>query len=130
MQNTAVCIIFRLSKFCHITPMVFSLHWLPVKNGVDFKICLCTFKSLHGLAPSYISNLLTARVNSYNFRSSNQQLLNLPRNLQEDATRPSIFTVAAPKLWNSLPVRLGNLDCLNKFKCHLKAHLLKQALSS
>ena len=100
MQNTTKYIIFRLSKFCHITPTVLSLRRLPVKNGVDFKICLCTFKSLHGLAPSYISNLLTVRVNSYNLRSSNQLLLNMSREISKKTLGDQAFIAVAPKLWN------------------------------
>ena len=30
-----------------------SLHWLPVKARVDFKVLLLTYKALHGLAPTY-----------------------------------------------------------------------------
>ena len=48
VQNTAARIIFRLPKFCRITPSLFSLHWLPVRYRIDFKICLLTFKAIHG----------------------------------------------------------------------------------
>ena len=44
-------------KFCHITPVLLQLHWLPVLFRLDFKILLLTFKAIHGLAPSYISDL-------------------------------------------------------------------------
>ena len=44
VQNTAARIIFRLPKFCHITPTLFSLHWLPVRYRIDFKICLFNFQ--------------------------------------------------------------------------------------
>ena len=33
------------------------LHWLPVPQRVQFKLCLLTYKALHGLALSYIANL-------------------------------------------------------------------------
>ena len=59
VQNTAARIIFRLPKFCHITPTLFSLHWLPVRYRIDFKICLLTFKAIHGFAPSYLCELIT-----------------------------------------------------------------------
>ena len=34
VQNTAARIIFRLPKFCRITPSLFSLHWLPVRYRI------------------------------------------------------------------------------------------------
>ena len=33
------------------------LHWLPVPQRVQFKLCLLTNKAQHGLAPSSIGNL-------------------------------------------------------------------------
>jgi len=36
----------------HITLMLKSLHWLPVKFRIDFKVLLFVYKALIGLAPS------------------------------------------------------------------------------
>lgn len=36
-----------------------ALYWLPICYRIQFKILLITFKSLHGMAPLYISQLLT-----------------------------------------------------------------------
>lgn len=46
----------------HITPDLMSLHSLHVKNCIDFEILLLTFKALDGLAPHYLSDLLTPYV--------------------------------------------------------------------
>ncbi len=35
----------------YITPILRSLHWLPVSFCADFKILMLTYKALHGLAP-------------------------------------------------------------------------------
>ena len=39
----------------HITPVMRSLHWLPVSSRIIFKILLLVYKSLHGLAPAYLT---------------------------------------------------------------------------
>jgi len=44
-------------KYDHITPVLASLHCLPVCFRIDFKIVLITFKALHSLSPCYISDL-------------------------------------------------------------------------
>ncbi len=46
---------FLSHKRDHITPVLQSLHWLPVRYRVDLKILLIVYKSLNGMAPSYIS---------------------------------------------------------------------------
>ncbi|KAI3356306.1 hypothetical protein L3Q82_017205, partial [Scortum barcoo] len=49
-------VLTKTRKRDHITPVLASLHWLPVKFRVDFKILLLlTYKALHGLAPSYLN---------------------------------------------------------------------------
>ena len=70
VQNAVARIALNLSKFCHVTPAVRQLHWLPVIKRIDIKILLLTFKAIHGLCPLYISELITVRPKStYGLRS-------------------------------------------------------------
>ena len=127
VQNTAARIIFRLPKFCHITPSLFSLHWLPVRYRIDFKICLLTFKAIHGSAPSYLRELVVVKENRYRLRSSNQLLLCMPKGITKKTLGDRAFAVAAPRLWNSLPEELRSKSDINDFKRHLKAHFFTKA---
>ena len=61
VQNAAARLIFQESRYYHITPLLKSLHWLPVRYCIVFKILLITFKAVHGLAPAYISELISIR---------------------------------------------------------------------
>ena len=44
VQNAAARLIFKDSSFCHITPLLRQLHWLPVHYRIIFKILLIAFK--------------------------------------------------------------------------------------
>ena len=46
-QNACARLIFREQKFCHVTPLISELHWLPIKCRIEFKILLITFKILN-----------------------------------------------------------------------------------
>jgi len=35
------------------------LHWLPVRYRVEYKVLMFVFKAINGLAPAYLSELLT-----------------------------------------------------------------------
>ena len=59
VQNSAARLVFEESKFCHITPLLRALHWLPVAYRIVFKILLLTFKAIHKLTPTYISELVS-----------------------------------------------------------------------
>ena len=54
--------------FYHITPVLASLHWLPVKARADFKVLLLTYKALHGLAPTYLSVLVLLYIPTVHIR--------------------------------------------------------------
>ena len=58
VQNTAARLVTKSRKHEHITPILNSLHWLPVVNRIKFKILLLVFKIKHGFAPTYLSDLL------------------------------------------------------------------------
>ncbi len=51
IQNAAARVLTRTRKYKHISPVLSTLHWLPIKHCIDFKILLITYKTLNGLAP-------------------------------------------------------------------------------
>ena len=51
VQNAAASVLTRIRKRDHISPVLASLHWLPVKSRIEFKILLLTFKALKNMAP-------------------------------------------------------------------------------
>ena len=61
VQNAVAHLIFQERRFCHIMSLLKSLHWLPVKYRIVFKIILTTFKAIHGLALAYVSELISFR---------------------------------------------------------------------
>ena len=61
VQNAAARLIFQESKYCHVRPLLYNLHWLPVKFRIDFKILLLTYKAINGLAPFYLQELISLK---------------------------------------------------------------------
>ena len=126
IQNTAARIVTLTKKSEHITPILFKLHWLPVKFRIIFKVLLLVYKGLNGLAPGYISEMLPYRTCSRSLRSDSQKLLNVPKtSLKTYGDRA--FSVGAPRLWNDIPYEIRNSNSLTKFKKMLKTYLFKAA---
>ena len=40
IQNTMARVVTNTSTFEHITPILKKLHWLPIKQRIDYKLCL------------------------------------------------------------------------------------------
>ena len=69
IQHRAARLITHTKKHDHITPVMRSLHWLPVRSRIIFKILLLVYKSIHGLAPAYLSELIKPYAPESNLRS-------------------------------------------------------------
>ena len=132
VQNSAARLVFQESKFCHITPFLRALPWLPVANRIVFKILLLTFKAIHKLAPNYISELVSLKDTGgrYYLRSNDGKLLNIPSCKSLSTLGDRSFYMAAPKLWNDLPLFIRNISSVNAFKKALKTHLFQKAFPS
>ena len=54
VQNAAARLIFKASKYCHVTTLGNDLHCLPVQYHIEFKIhIIMSYKLVRGLAPNY-----------------------------------------------------------------------------
>ena len=128
VQNAAAKLVYRQPRFAHVTPLLHDLHWLPVKFRIDFKVLSLTYKSIHGQAPQYLSDLIKIKEQSrYNLRSSSELRLALPATKFLSTLGSRSFTAAAPHLWNSLPIDIRNSPSHESFKAKLKTFLFRKA---
>ncbi|KAK3545252.1 hypothetical protein QTP70_002417 [Hemibagrus guttatus] len=73
---------FNLPKFSHTTPLLRSLHWLPVAARIRFKTLMLAYKAKNGPAPSYLKALVTSRTAPRLLRSTSTARL-VPPSLRE-----------------------------------------------
>ncbi len=119
VQNAAARVLTRSRKYDHITPILQSLHWLPIKFRISYKILLLTYKALNDLAPANLTNILSRYNPTRSLRSQNSGLLVVPR-IAKSTKGGRTFSYLAPKLWNSLPDNVRGSDTLSLFKSRLK----------
>jgi hypothetical protein len=122
IQNTAVRLVMRVKKYDHISPILYELHWLPVQQRINYKVIITVFKSIHGMAPIYLSDLIQMQVPQRQLRSSDEVRLCVPRT-KTASYGDRAFSVCGPKLWNSLPQHLRGCSDFLQFKSLLKTYL-------
>ncbi len=126
VQNAAARFLTGTKKRDHITPVLASLHWLPIKLRVDFKVLLFAYKALHNSAPDYICDLIKPYTAPRSLRSSDQLLLSVPRSRCK-TKGDRAFSVVGPKLQNSLPLNIRAPPSLDAFKSSLKTYFYSLA---
>ena len=123
VQNSAARLIFRRCKQNHISPLLMSLHWLPINARIEYKLSVICHSFFLGLSPIYLSDLLLVCTPKRNLRSSSDnRILCIPK-LRTKSFGHRSFSFAAPTIWNSLPSELRHTDSIQKFKLALKTHL-------
>jgi hypothetical protein len=112
--NSAARIVTLLPRYHHITPVLRSLHWLPVEQRIIFKILLFTFHCIKQTAPSYLMEILSPYVPTKGQRSQNKMLLKevTPKNNYGSSS----FSVCGPILWKSIPDNVRKSTSLEVYK--------------
>ena len=115
----------------HVTQTLRELHWLPIKQRVEYKLCLLVHKALVGHAPAYLSDILTP-VSDVPSRSALRDASRgdcvVPRTRLKLGQRA--FSVAAPRAWNRLPTDLKLTRSTPTFKRLLKTFLFQAAYNN
>ena len=130
VQNAAARLFGGLRKFDHITPVLRNdLHWLPIKFRIDYKIALLVFKSLHNIAPSYLTEMFEQAEHSKflcrNRSASNGDLIQPRWNTVSYGLRD--FRYSSVNVWNKLPVTLRKCSSSTTFIKDLKTYLFNRA---
>lgn len=129
VQNAAARLLTNVHKHTHITPVLCSLHWLPVRYRVEYKVLMFVFKAINGLSPAYLSELLTIYQPARTLRSSQSTSLIIPKCRYKKFGGRS-FAIQGPTLWNALPATLRNITVFSVFKSQLKTFLFRKAFNT
>ena len=127
VMNTAGRVVTGFPRDSSASNMLKHLHWLPIKQRVEFKVAVMVFRATQGSAPQYICDLISACTSSRNLRSQANQLLHAPRTRTRYGDRA--FSRLGPRVWNNLPVRVRQSPNEKQFRKALKCFLFQQAFS-
>ena len=125
VQNIAARVVSLCSRQDDIEDILKSLHWLPVKQRILFKVLLLVYKCKNDLVPEYLRCLCKPYKQDYNSRSNKLDLLDRP-STKKKSYGDRAFSVAGPEEWNRLPLDLKLSPSLETFKSKLKTHLYQQ----
>jgi hypothetical protein len=135
IQNNMARAITCKRKFEHISPTLYSLHWLKIQQRIEYKIISITYTALQFGQPTYLRQLLNIQ-SVRSTRSGSLVTLARPSPPRLQISDRS-FHIKAPQLWNSLPAHLrqpasqpgSGLLALSRhqFLAQLKTHLFQQS---
>ena len=95
-RRGAARLVFSARRSERITPLLRELHWLRVPERVTFRLCVLTYRCLHGTVPAYLAGSLhrTSDVDTRRrLRSADSAMLVVP------STRRSTLGDRANSQW-------------------------------
>ena len=131
VQNAAARVVSGTHRCDHVSPVLWQLQWLPVRQQVDFKLAMLVYKALNNLAPQYLSDdcQLVAATSRRQLRSSGHFKCTLTSTSTRLGDRA--FAAAGPRLWNHLPAQVRRPDLsLDTFRQKLKTYLFVRGTSA
>ena len=126
VMHAAARLVLDLKPRDHVTSALRTLHWLPIQQRIQYKLCLLVHLALNGRAPSYLTDLLDTTA-SMPGRSGHRSATH--NDLVQRSTRLKLgeraiaFSVAGPLNWNRLSNELKIITDTAVFKRQLKTHL-------
>ena len=128
VMHAAARLVCDLKPRDHVTSSLRALHWLPVKQRIEFKLCLLVHLAVNGRAPSYLQDLITPSA-SVPGRASLRSASNHDLVVQSSHLKlgDRTFSVAGPRAWNRLPIELKTVTDTALFKRKLKTYLFTAA---
>ena len=79
VQNQLAPLVTNSPPFTRSIPLLRSLHWLPVRFRILFKMNLLTYITLREKQPVYLHSMLAASIPCRSLRSNNDNSLSVPR---------------------------------------------------
>ena len=113
----------RKKKADNITPLLRSLHWLPIKKRISYKLASLCYKCLNDSAPDYLCSCLELYTPSRTLRSSSDALVLRVPHAKLVSAGQRAFSYIGPSTWNPLPLQLRQSPTFNTFKNRLNTHL-------
>ena len=118
-------------KYDHITPVMREeLHCLPIRQRIEYKLCLTVFNALNRISPGYIAAMcvpVSPLALRSRLRSADMGKLSFIRTNTIFGKRA--FARAGSTAWNNIPtaVKLSSTVC--SFKSALKTYLFRVGYS-
>ena len=116
LQNAAIRVIFNVRSRHPVSSFFSELHWLNIEQRIIFKCILLIYKSIHGLAPAVLEDMVIVRNNN------NLTLQNVYYKHSKYGKRA--FSYYASRYWNTLPIDIRCINTVSSFKTALKSYLI------
>lgn len=117
LQKRAARMVYDLPTRTPTEPLLAKLNWMSLMDRVKFRKVIMVYKSLNGLAPTYMRDMfkLVSDVSQRDTRNVDKTKLYLPTGANLKVYTDS-FQYSAANIWNNIPAEVRQCESLAIFK--------------
>jgi len=126
---SAARLVFSLSRYGSVSPLLRQLHWLRAPGRIQYKLAVLTFRCLYGTAPPHLADefLLSSDFEArVRLRSASSSSL-IVRRARLSTFCDRAFPVAAARVWYDLARHVTYAPSLRVFCSRLKTQLFSRS---
>ena len=125
VQNCSTRLIFKTSKYTHVSPLLAKLYQLPIAQRIDHKISSLCYDVVSDTAPLYLSDLRCPYMPSHSLHSSaDTRIFRIPTRKKKFQGQRA-FSHLGLVTWNKLPYSVRHAQTQPQFKTQLKTTLFR-----
>ena len=102
VQNFAARLVLKAHKRDHVSPLLRTLHWLPIQARIEYTLSTVCHSFFSDTAPVYLSDLRVYSPSRQLRSSSDWRTLRIPH-IKTKTFGHRSFSHTAPSVWNYLP---------------------------
>ena len=127
VQNSTARLVLNAHKRDHVSPLLRTLHWLPIQARIEYKLSALCHSFFSDTAPLYLSDLHVYS-SSIQLRSTSDSRTLRIQHMKTKTAGHRSFLCAASSDWNSLYREITDIRSTTAFITALKIHLFKSSL--
>ena len=120
VHNSAARLVLKAHKRDHVSPLLRTLHWLPIQARIEYKLSTVCHSFFSDTAPVYLSDLLRVYSPSRQLCSSSDSRTFCIPHIKTKTFGHRSFSHAAPSVSNSLPHDIRHIQSVTAFKTALE----------
>ncbi|KAL5261579.1 hypothetical protein ACHWQZ_G007325 [Mnemiopsis leidyi] len=134
VQNSCARLLFGqdvIGKWGHVTPFLKKAHFLPIRQRIEYKIALMSFKCINNMAPDYLTKCIKVKGQPTKcLRTEEDYFLLETPSVPNYRRTERCFSFCGPAVWNCLPYDIRTCNNMLVFKKKLKSHLFIKAFGT
>lgn len=124
LQNRAMRIILKLSRYTSIKQMLMQLNWLPIKEMLELNSLIFIHKIKSGLMPAYFNGMMRSFNEIHNYNTRNKDSFTLNHKNSKKAQNSIFFKGLIA--YNKLPANVRGIVSIKNFKSRVKSLYLDE----